>query len=79
MSKAKFCKYGKEIKKILVDLEQTQEWLIAQVRADTGLYFDSSYLYKIMTGKIATPSIISSICKILNIDPPESFEKASNE
>ena len=67
----KLCSFGKEIKKRLVDIDKNQEWLIAQVKADTGLYFDSSYLYKVLTGTIATPSIVSSICRILDIPQPE--------
>lgn len=63
----KLCRFGKEIKKRLVDIDKNQEWLISKVQVDTGLYFDSSYLYKILTGRIATPSIIASICKILDI------------
>ena len=51
MKNIKVCEFGKEIKKKLVDLDQTQEWLIEQVKADTGLFFDSSYLHKILTGK----------------------------
>lgn len=69
---AKLCSFGKEIKKRLVDIDKNQEWLIAQVKVDTGLYFDCSYLYKIMRGQIATPSIVSSICKILDIDLPKA-------
>ena len=64
---AKICNFGKEIKKKLVDIDQNQNWLIAQVRADTGLYFDSSYLHRILTGEASTPSIVGSICKILGI------------
>ena len=59
------CNLGREIKKRLIDLNKTQEWLITEVKADTGLFFDSSYLYKILTGKLATPKIITSIKKIL--------------
>lgn len=65
---AKTCDFGKKIKKRLVDIDQTQEWLIAQVKADTSLYFDSAYLYKILVGKIATPKIVSSIRKILCLE-----------
>lgn len=59
--------FGKDIKRRLIDLEQNQAWLIEQVRKDTGLYFDSSYLYKIETGQIETPGIVRSICKALSI------------
>lgn len=59
--------FGKEIKKRLVDLDQSQGWLISQVSAKTGLYFDRSYLHKIMAGKLATPRIIAAIKEVLEI------------
>jgi hypothetical protein len=65
---AKLCEFGREIKKRLVDIDQNQTWLIAQVSADTGLYFDSSYMYKVLTGKLKTPKIVESIRKILKIE-----------
>ena len=68
---AKLCDFGKEIKKRLVDIDKNQEWLIARVKDDTGLYFDSSYLYKVLVGNIATPSILASIRKILDIEADE--------
>lgn len=64
---AKLCSFGKEIKKKLVDIDRSQNWLIEEVTKDTGLYFDSSYLYKIMIGTASTPSIVSSIRKILDL------------
>ncbi len=67
MKNLKFCDFGKEIKKKLVDMEQTQNWLITEVSNKTGLYFDSSYLYKIMAGKIETPTIVKAIHEILEI------------
>ena len=68
MKNIKVCEFGKEIKKKLVDLDQTQDWLIEQVKADTGLFFDSSYMHKILTGKLRTPKILESISRILNIE-----------
>ena len=67
MSMAQFAVYGKEIKKRLIDLGRTQTWLIEQVRKKTGLYFDDSCLYKIQTGKLSTPSIVTAINEILNL------------
>lgn len=49
------------------EVEQDQNWPIAQVRVKTGLYFDGSYLHKIMTGKLSTPSVTQAICEILEI------------
>ena len=59
--------FGKEIKKKLVDLDKSHTWLIDQVCVKTGLYFDRSYLHKIMTGKLDTPKVMQAICEILDI------------
>lgn len=67
MSSGKLCQYGKEIKKKLVDIDQTQEWLISRIREETGLYFDSSYMYKTITGKYTNPKVVQSINEILGI------------
>lgn len=67
MGIAKLTPYGKEIKKRLLDLDHDHGWLIEQVSIKTGLYFDRSYLHKIMTGKLNTPGIVSAICEILEI------------
>ena len=67
MASVKITKFGKEVKKRLVDIDRNQNWLIEQVRIKTGLYFDSSYMNKILTGQLATPRIIQAIQEILNI------------
>lgn len=59
--------FGKAIKKKLVDLERPQKWLIEQVRERTGLYFDDSYLHKIVTGKLESPKIVQAIREILDL------------
>lgn len=64
--------FGKAIKKRLIDLDRPQKWLIEQVRDKTGLYFDDSYLHKIVTGKLTTPRIVAAITEILGI--PEGKE-----
>ena len=64
--------FGKAIKKRLVDLEQPQTWLIDQVKEKTGLYFDGSYLYKVMVGTLSTPGIIQAINEILEMDGEET-------
>ncbi len=50
---AKTSDFGKAVKIRLVELEQTQDWLIEQVKEKTGDYFDSSYLNRILTGKLS--------------------------
>lgn len=72
---SKVCAFGKEIKKKLVDIDQTQDWLICEVGKDTGKYFDSGYLHRILRGEIATPSICASICKILGLEDPAGEEE----
>ena len=66
---AQFTELGKEISKRLIDIERPQAWLIDQVKAQTGLYFDDSYLYKIKTGRLSTPKIIQAIHEILDLPP----------
>lgn len=64
--------FGKAIKKRLIDLGRNQNWLIDQVRQKTGLYFDSSYMGKIMTGKLNTPGIVQAIREILELPEVET-------
>ena len=66
---AQFTEFGKEIGKRLIDIERPQGWLVDQVKAQTGLYFDDTYLYKIKTGRLSTPKIVQAIQKILNLPP----------
>lgn len=66
----KVCDFGKEIKLRLVEINQSQAWLIDEVKKDTGKYFDSGYLHRILRGEVATPGIVSSICRILDISIP---------
>ena len=65
--KGKFTEFGKKIKFALIERELTQEWLISEVKKKTGLYFDSSYLNKIMTGQNNAPKIVAAIKEILEI------------
>lgn len=67
--------FGKDIKKRLVDIEQTQAWLIEQVGERTGLYFDRSYMHKIQTGQLASPKIVQAIRDILDL--PERDKNVS--
>lgn len=64
---AKLSAFGKEIKKKLVDIEKSQEWLIEQVRERTDMFFDNGYLYKILTGRRSAPKIIQAIRDILDL------------
>lgn len=65
---AKTTDFGKAIKIRLIELDKTQAWLIGEVKEKTGLYFDDSYMHKIITGKLATPKIVAAICEVLGIE-----------
>lgn len=79
MAKSSVYEYGKKIKKRLIDLDQTQIWLIDEVSNATGLYFDGYYLQKIMAGTRKPPKIIAAINAILEIDYPEDEPEADQE
>jgi hypothetical protein len=64
---ARITDFGKSVKIKLLEDGHNQNWLIAQVREKTGLYFDSSYLWKIMHGESATPGIVRAIREILDL------------
>ena len=60
--------YGKKVKKRLVDLEMSQHDLIEAVKENTGMFFDNSYLYKILRGERKPDAIITAINEILSIE-----------
>lgn len=66
--KKPLCEFGKQIEIALIQMDKRNDWLIEQVKEDTGRYFDRSYLHKVKTGEIETPGILRSISKILNIN-----------
>jgi hypothetical protein len=46
---------------------KTQNWLEQTVTDRTGLFVDSSYMYKILTGQRSAPKIVAAIREILNL------------
>lgn len=63
--------FGIEVKMKLLQRGMKQTELIQAVRDDTGLFFDDSYLYKILRGERKPDKIVQSICRILNIQGSE--------
>ena len=59
--------FGKQIKYRLIDLGKTQTWLQKQITEKTGLYMDSSYMYKVLTGQKNSPKVVQAIREILDI------------
>lgn len=72
---SKITDFGLCVKTELLKRGQSQKWLEEEVTKRTGLYVDSGYLYKILTGQRNAPKIVDAICDILKIDFKES-EKA---
>jgi hypothetical protein len=65
---SKYSDFGLLVKTELLRQGKSQKWLAETVSEKTGLYFDDSYMYKILTGKRSTPKIVDAICEILSIE-----------
>lgn len=71
MNLSKFTNFGLTVKTQLLQIGKEQKWLIESVAEKTGLYVDSGYMYKILTGQRKAPKIVAAICEILNIEEKE--------
>ena len=67
MNNSKFTDFGLCVKTELLRQGKWQKWLEEEIANETGLYMDSGYLYKILTGQRNAPKIVDAIRKILNI------------
>ena len=69
MSKlSKITDFGLRVKTELLKKSRTQKWLEEEVTKRTGLFVDSGYMHKILTGQRNAPKIVESICDILKIE-----------
>ena len=66
-----FSDFGLCVKVKLLQSQRTQKWLSEEVTNKTGLYVDSGYMHKILTGKRNAPKIVDAICEILSIEKPQ--------
>ena len=74
----KISDFGLCVKVKLLQKQKTQKWLSEEVTRKTGLYVDSGYMHKILTGKRNAPKIVDAICEILSIEKnPKSGQTAS--
>ena len=71
MNCSKFTDFGLCVKTELLRNGKEQKWLEEAVSEKTGLYVDSGYLYKILTGQRNAPKIVAAICEILSIREPQ--------
>ena len=63
----KFTEFGLCVKNKLLRMGKEQKWLQEQIKQKTGLFVDSGYMYKILTGQRNAPKIVQAICDILEI------------
>lgn len=59
--------FDKAVRIRLIELGRNQNWLMDEVKKNTGLYMDSSYLSKVIQGKKNPPKVVEAIKDILNI------------
>lgn len=67
MNCSKFTEFGLDVKTKLLRMGKEQKWLEAEISEKTGLFVDSGYLYKILTGKRNAPKIVKAIVEILDL------------
>ncbi len=67
MDSCKFTPFGLYVKTELLRRGKAQKWLETQITEKTGLYMDSGYIYKILTGERSAPKIVQAIREILDI------------
>lgn len=68
MNCSKFSDFGLCVKTELLRQGKEQKWLEEAITEKTGLYVDSGYLYKILTGKRNAPKIVAAIREILGLE-----------
>ena len=64
---SKFSDFGLCVKTELLRIGKDQKWLEETVSEKTGLFVDSGYMYKILTGRRNAPKVVAAICEILKI------------
>lgn len=67
MNCSKFSDFGLAVKTELLRQGKGQKWLEEKVTEVTGLYVDSGYMYKILTGQRSAPKIVEAIREILKL------------
>ena len=67
MDSCKFTPFGLCVKTELLRRGAKQKWLEAKIKEATGMYVDSGYLYKILTGQQNAPKIAQAIREILEL------------
>ncbi len=72
MRKRTLTPFGLAVKMRLLERGLTQQWLIEQLREKTGMYVDSSNLYKLMSGQLRSSRLYEAIAEILDLNSKET-------
>ena len=65
---AEYTGFGLEVKtKLLGPPNRTQMWLAEEASRVTGMYVDSAYISKILTGQRNAPKVVQAIREILDL------------
>ena len=67
MECCKFTAFGLCVKTELLKRGCSQAWLEETVTQKSGLFVDSGYMYKILTGQRNAPKVVQAIKEILEI------------
>lgn len=67
VNESKFTDFGLCVKTELLRRGKEQKWLEEVTSEMTGLFVDSGYMYKILTGQRNAPKIVSAIREVLGI------------
>lgn len=67
LRKRVFTDFGRSVVSRLMELGMTQEDLIAEVKKCSGLFVDSSYLYKLLTGQRKAEKVADAIRAVLSL------------
>lgn len=67
MNQSKYTDFGLCVKTELLRRGKEQLWLYDEIKERTGLYVDSGYMYKILTGQRNAPKIVAAIREILDL------------
>ena len=68
----KFTPFGLCVKTELLKTGRTQKWLEEEIGNRYGMYADSGYMYKILTGQRNAPKIVQAIREILELPEQDS-------
>jgi len=72
---SKFSDFGLAVKTELLRRGKGQKWLEETVSVATGLYVDSGYMYKILTGQRNAPRVVAAIREALGMARNEGERK----